>query len=106
MIKHIALFTLKDEAEGKDKEANITQIVENVHLLASALKSYIHDIEVARHYESDGFHFPAADLAVVVSYRTEEDYLSYVLSPEHKAAAAFAASVSSGISAITYNDVL
>ena len=105
MIKHIALFKLKDEANGNSKKANIDQIAVNVHGLRDSIKE-IDVIEVAPTYIDADSPFPSYDLAVYVEFSSKEAYDSYFHHPLHQKAAAFAASVSDQVAGMTYNETL
>jgi hypothetical protein len=105
MIKHIALFKLKDEANGKSKKENIDQMAVNVHGLKDAIKE-IDAIEVAPTYRDADSPYPSYDLAVCVEFSSKQAYDSYFNHPIHQKAAAFAASVSDQVAAITYNEAL
>ncbi|MCU7905949.1 MAG: Dabb family protein [Candidatus Thiodiazotropha sp. (ex Epidulcina cf. delphinae)] len=105
MIKHIALFKLKDEANGRNKKENIERIAVNIHGLESAIKE-IHSIEVAPIYIDADSPYPSYDLAVYAEFSSKEDYDIYFHHPIHQQAAAFAASVSDQVAAITYKETL
>ncbi len=105
MIKHIALFKLKDETNGRGRDDNKAQIVKNVHGLRDNIPG-IRLIEVAENFIDLAAPFPAYDLVVFVEFETKTDYDSYFTHPLHKAAAAFASSVSEHVAGITYKDAL
>lgn len=101
MIKHMALFTLKKSQDGMDKGEMARRISRNVGGLRDAIPSIRH-IEVGGPFEVSGVSFPQSDVAVYVEFDSEADYKAYFNHPLHKAAAAFAASVSERVSGITY----
>jgi hypothetical protein len=105
MIKHIALFKLKDEANGKSKKSNIDQMAVNVHGLRNAIKE-IDVIEVAPTYSDADSPYPSYDLAVYVEFSSKEAYDSYFHHPLHHKAADFAASVCDQVASMTYNETL
>lgn len=100
MIKHIALFNLKDEAGGQTKDQNRQQILRNVGRLQHEIPVNKR-IEVGRQLAERSAPW-AADLAVYVEFDSVADYDAYVAHPVHREAAAFAASVSDHAEGITY----
>jgi hypothetical protein len=101
MIKHIALFKLKENHNGLNKQNIISEIIKNVHGLRENIKEIKH-IEVAPNYPDNKAIFSAADLAVYVEFETDNDFELYFNHPLHKAAAAYAVSVSEQVSGISY----
>ncbi|MDO6354216.1 Dabb family protein [Caloramator sp. CAR-1] len=80
MIKHIVMWRLKDEAEGRRKDEN-----------AKAMKSILEDlkgkIDVIQHLEV-GINFAksdaAFDVALYSEFKSKEDLEKYINHPEHK----------------------
>jgi hypothetical protein len=105
VIKHIALFNLKDEHEGRSKNENLQAILNNVGRLKNDVPINKR-IEASQQLERDRTIPWAADLAVYVEFDSVEDYDSYVAHPIHQECAAFAASVSDHVEGITYESTL
>ena len=101
MIKHIGMFTLKEEHGGRSREENASQILANVDGLRAGIPGISH-IEAGRPFVDARVAFPQADMAVYVEFETLEDYEAYFNHPKHREAAAFAASVSAAVAGITY----
>lgn len=101
MIKHIALFTLKDEANGNTRQQNIEQIRQNVQRLKHEIPVNKR-VEVAEQLQRDRDVVWAADLAVCAEFDSLADYDAYVAHPVHIEAATFAASVSEHVKGITF----
>ncbi|MBX3435151.1 MAG: Dabb family protein [Pirellulales bacterium] len=100
MIKHIALFNLKDEAAGRTKEDNRRQILSNLERLRREIPVNKR-VEAGQQLASQPASW-AVDMAVLAEFDTIEDYNAYIEHPVHKEAAAFAASVSYHVEGITY----
>lgn len=105
MIKHIALFNLKDAANGKTKDENKSQILRNVERLKNEVPVKKR-IEAAPQLSRDRNNPWAADLAVYVEFESLTDYDAYLAHPLHKEAADFAASVSDHAEGITFESAL
>ena len=105
MYTHIALFTLKESAEGHTKEENIQQILTNIQHMKETI-SQIKNITAGPYYEVQSIPMIAYDLAIWVELETLEDYQGYIQHPVHQEAAHFAAQVSDKVAAITYKNVL
>lgn len=102
MIKHIALFKLKNKVNEKSKEENKKQIIKNVQRLKNDIKE-IKKIEIGDHFETEKTSFPGWDLVVYVEFDTVAEYETYFTHPTHKEVAAFAALVSESVAGITYD---
>ncbi len=103
MIRHIALFMLKENVEGKSKRENIEQIKHNVQGLAENIET-IKFIECRENFPDKESVFQAADLCVYAEFETKEDYDTYFHHLVHQKAAAFASSVSTQVHGITIKD--
>ncbi len=104
MFRHIALFNLKDSANGQSKAENTQQIIKNVERLRENINE-IKFITVRPHYKlEDAEDAWAWDLCVYVELETEQDYKTYFYNPVHKEVAGFAKEVSEEVSAITFKD--
>ncbi|EPP4294629.1 Dabb family protein [Vibrio navarrensis] len=104
MIRHIALFRLKDEFNGMNKAEILSRIQHNVNHMREAISSIQH-IEVCTHQQDATAVFNADDLCVLADFATQEDYHHYFHHPVHRDAAGFAAEVSSSVHAITYETI-
>jgi hypothetical protein len=85
MIKHIVMFKLKPEAEGKTKEENARQI-------KSVLDALPENIAQIKLYEV-GINFSespsAADICLVSGFQSVEELNEYRIHPEHQKALDF-----------------
>jgi hypothetical protein len=80
MIKHIVLWTFKEQAEGKSKKENLRE----TKALLEGLKDKIEEV---KHLEmginfNPGLH--AYDLALYSEFSSKEDLLTYTNHPEHQ----------------------
>jgi hypothetical protein len=92
MIRHIALFKLKESANGQTKAENLAQIKRNVERLRESIGT-IKTIEARENLADANSPFPAEDLCVYVEFANQADYDFYFNHPVHKEAAAFAGAV-------------
>lgn len=82
MIKHIVLWKLKDEAEGRSK-------IENAHLMKTKLEalplliSELNAVEVGINM-FDNKEASISDLVLIAECDNEENLRKYALHPEHK----------------------
>lgn len=82
MIKHIVLWKLKDEAEGRSK-------IENAHLMKTKLEalplmiSELNSVEVGVNI-FDNKEASTCDLVLIAECDNEENLGKYALHPEHK----------------------
>ena len=98
MIKHIVMWTLKDEAEGAGKAANAQKMKE----LLSALPPLI---PVLRHLEVGVDVFaasPACDVILYTAFDTRADLDAYQVHPEHLRVVGFVKQVVATRSVVDY----
>ena len=98
MIKHIVMWTLKDEAEGAGKAANALKMKE----LLSALPGLI---PVLRHLEVGVDVFaatPACDVILYTAFDTRADLDAYQVHPEHLRVVGFVKQVVATRSVVDY----
>ena len=98
MIKHIVMWTLKDEAEGAGKAANAQKMKE----LLSALPPLI---PVLRHLEVGVDVFaasPACDVILYTAFDTRADLDAYQVHPEHQRVVGFVKQVVAARSVVDY----
>ena len=85
MIKHVVMWKLKDEAEGRNKSKNMKLVMKSLLNLIPVI-SQINSLEV-------GENFNPADAAfdlVLISTHTDQKALSaYMDHPDHKKVAVF-----------------
>jgi len=105
MLTHIALFYLKEEQAGQTKAENREQIINNVQSLKKNIPQ-INNIIIADKFETPKVSFPAADLCVYVTFKTQQDYEEYFHHPIHQKAASFASQVSEKVAGITFRENL
>jgi hypothetical protein len=98
MIKHIVMWTLKDEAEGAGKAANAQKMKQ----LLTALKPLIpvlRELEVG----TDVFAAtPACDVILYTAFDTRADLDAYQVHPEHQRVVAFVKQVAASRSVVDY----
>jgi len=98
MIKHIVMWTLKDEAEGVGKAANAQKMKQ----LLTALKPLIpvlRELEVG----TDVFAAtPACDVILYTAFDTRADLDAYQVHPEHQRVVAFVKQVAASRSVVDY----
>ncbi|MDO9631311.1 MAG: Dabb family protein [Humidesulfovibrio sp.] len=98
MIKHIVMWTLKDEAEGAGKAANAKKMKE----LLSGLRTLI---PVLRELEVGIDVFaatPACDVVLYTAFDTRADLDAYQVHPEHLRVVAFVKQVVASRSVVDY----
>ncbi len=101
MIRHVALFIIKDQFNGVNKAELIKQIQRNVCTMREQIKT-IKSIEACTNYEDASAVFPATDLCVLADFESLDDYHYYFHHAVHQKAASFAAGVSNYVTAISY----
>jgi hypothetical protein len=81
MIKHIVMWSLKDQAEGRDKAANAAEM--KARLLALPAKvPLVVDMEVAIGAEIFAA-VPPTDIVLYTTFRTKEELDAYAGHPLH-----------------------
>lgn len=81
MIKHIVMWTLKDQAEGRDKAANAAEM--KARLLALPAKvPLVVDMEVAIGSELFA-SVPPTDIVLYTTFRNKDDLKTYAVHPLH-----------------------
>uniref|UniRef100_A0A7C3W974 Dabb family protein n=1 Tax=Fundidesulfovibrio putealis TaxID=270496 RepID=A0A7C3W974_9BACT len=90
MIKHIVMWTLKDQAEGKTKAENLETMKALLEELPAKVPGVI-DLEVATSgiFES----VPATDIVLYTTFASKEALAAYAVHPEHLKVVAFVKSV-------------
>ncbi len=101
MIRHVALFRLKDNVNGLNKSEIEVQIRRNVAHMRDSIHAIKH-IEVCTNHNDAQAVFDADDLCVLADFANLEDYHTYFHHPVHREAAGFAAEVSNTVHGITY----
>ena len=99
MIKHIVMFKLKDEAEGKSREENIKEALEKL----SGFKASIPElIEFKVVTNSEKAPQDNCTLALICDFKDIDGLNAYQVHPVHKAFGAFIAPRHEGRSCIDY----
>lgn len=90
MIKHIVMWTLKDEALGKVKAENLSKMKALLEELPSKVPGVV-ELEVATSgvFES----VPQTDIVLYTAFKTKEDLKAYAVHPEHLKVVEFVKSV-------------
>ena len=81
MIKHIVMWTLKDQAEGRDKAANAAEMQARLLALPKKLPQAV-EIEVVIG-ENLFASVPPTDVVLYSTFRTREDLQAYAVHPLH-----------------------
>jgi len=99
MIKHIVMWNLKEEAEGKTKAENLATMKALLEALPAKVPGCV-ELEVATSglFES----VPPTDIALYTVFKTKEDLKAYAIHPEHQKVVAFIKAVASERRVIDY----
>jgi hypothetical protein len=98
MIKHIVMWTLKDNAEGADRAANARIMKEKLEALAGLIPC-LKKIEVGIDVFAAA---PACDVILYSEFATRADLDAYQVHPEHLKVVAFVKQVVAARSVIDY----
>jgi len=90
MYKHLVMWKLKDEANGKTREENAIEMKKRLESLPGVIKE-IRQYEVSINIGSYGASF--YDLGLISSFDNKDDFWAYTKYPEHDAVLAFIQSV-------------
>jgi len=98
MLKHIVMWKLKDEAEGKDKKANGQKIIKMLSDLKQSIPELRH-IEAGQNIRrlENGF-----DLVLYSEFQNEDDLNEYRVHPEHQKVVEFIGKVTSERAFVDY----
>lgn len=89
MIKHIVMWTLKDHAEGRSKQANASLMKDMLEALADVIPEIV-SLEVGLNMaESEA----AYDIVLVSSFNSRKDLDTYQVHPAHEQVKSFVAQV-------------
>ncbi len=89
MIKHIVMWTLKDQAEGATKAENIEQIKNRLNALVGQIPGLI-SLEVGENFTESA---AAADLVLYSELESRDALALYQQHPQHVAVAQFIGAV-------------
>jgi hypothetical protein len=81
MIKHIVMWTLKDQAEGRDKAANAAEMKSRLLALPAKVPLVV-DMEVAVGPELFAA-VPPTDIVLYTTFRNKDDLQTYAVHPLH-----------------------
>ena len=99
MLRHIVMFRLSDQAEGKTKEENAKKIKKVLDKLPEKIEQ-IREYEVGINIsESDS----AADLVLISSFESEDELGTYRVHPDHIEALEFIKRVVSESRVVDYH---
>ncbi|OGR38028.1 MAG: stress responsive protein [Desulfovibrionales bacterium GWA2_65_9] len=98
MIKHIVMWTLKDEAEGAGKAANAQRMKELLSAL-TPLIPVIRELEVGVDVFAAS---PACDVILYTAFDTRADLDAYQAHPEHQKVVGFVKQVAASRSVVDY----
>lgn len=85
MIKHVVMWKLKEQAEGKDKSENI-ELVKKSLLNLKPVINQINSIEIGANINPTDAAF---DLILISTHHDEEALSGYINHPAHKEVAVF-----------------
>ena len=89
MIKHVVMWKLKQQAEGKGKSENI-ELVQKSLLSLKPVINQINSIEVGANINPTGAAF---DLVLISTHNDEKALSGYINHPAHKEVAVFVGKV-------------
>lgn len=98
MIKHIVMWTLKDEAEGVGKAANALRMKELLEALGGLIP-VIREIEVGVGVFAAS---PACDVVLYSVFASRADLDAYQAHPEHQKVVSFVKQVAASRSVVDY----
>ncbi|ROR28575.1 stress responsive alpha/beta barrel protein [Mobilisporobacter senegalensis] len=99
MVRHVVLFELAKEAEGKNALENAEIIKESLLALQDTI-DVIQRMEVGiNNKDADDTNFT---LCLIVDFETFEDLNTYVVHPEHKKVGAYIVKVKTGRACVDY----
>lgn len=98
MIKHIVMWTLKDEAAGADRGANARKMKTMLEALSGLIPS-LKKIEVGIDVFAAS---PACDVILYSEFATREDLDAYQVHEEHQKVVAFVKQVAASRSVVDY----
>lgn len=86
MIKHIVMFKLKEEAEGKPKEENLKEALKKLSLFKASIPSLVDFKAVINSKEAPSDNY---DLSLICDFNDIEGLNEYQVHPLHKEFGAF-----------------
>ena len=98
MIKHIVMWTLKDEAEGADKAESAAEMKRQLSALP-ALIPCIRELEVGVGVFAAS---PACDVVLYTVFASRADLDAYQAHPEHQKVVGFVKQVAASRSVVDY----
>lgn len=98
MIKHIVMWTLKDQAEGADRIANAKKMKELLEALPGHI-ACLRSIEVGVDVFAAS---PACDVILYSVFDSRADLDAYQVHPEHQKVVAFVKQVAASRSVVDY----
>lgn len=99
MIKHIVMFRLKAEAEGKSKEENLKEALEKLTEFKGAIPDLVEFEAKTNSKEAPQDNY---DLALICDFKDIEGLNNYQVHPVHKAFGAFISLRHEGRACIDY----
>ncbi len=99
MYKHLVLWKLKDEADGKNKEELATEVKSRLDALPAIIPE-AKEYEVGINIGAYGASF--FDVGLISSFEDEEAFKRYCVYPEHDAVVAYITSVTDAEEIVDY----
>jgi len=100
MIKHMVMWTLKDQAEGHTKAENQAAVKAALETLPGLIP-FIVKLKVVTEFVAVD---PAVDVLLYTEFKSKEDLKAYAVHPEHVKVADFNSKVVSGRRVLDYED--
>ncbi|MBE6841680.1 MAG: Dabb family protein [Ruminococcus sp.] len=99
MIRHIVMFTLLEEANGKTKKENLAEAVEKAKALKDKVPSLRNYSVVTNYEKADRTNY---DIALVCDFDDMNGLDEYQNHPDHKAFGAFLKNIRDGRACIDF----
>jgi len=100
MVKHIVLWKLKDEAEGRHAHENALLLKQNLEALTGKIKEIV-SLQVGLNFNPSE---AAYDVALYTEFNTKEDLFAYRKHPEHVKVAELIGKVRNKVVVVDYED--
>lgn len=99
MVKHIVFWRFQEEAQGANKEENMSKVKAQLEALPSKIKEII-DLEVGVNFSGRDI---ACDMALYSTFESEEALKAYAIHTDHVEVATFIGSVVSEGRVVDYH---
>ena len=100
MIKHLVMWTVKDQAEGRAKAENLAAMKVGLESLPALIPCIVKLEVITDLVAAD----PAVDMLLYTEFASRDDLKTYAEHPEHKKVAAFNSKVTSSRRLLDFED--